>query len=132
MHRSGRPLSAGAAALDVLAIVVFVIVGRASHHHGETAEGIASTAWPFAVGMGAGWALVALRARRRSTSLGSVTNGVIVCVATVALGMLLRVGSGQGTAAAFVVVATGFLGAVMVGGRALLGARVRRPGRVRW
>lgn len=118
--------------LDVLAVVVFVVIGRASHHHGETAGGIASTAWPFAVGMGVGWALVALRARRRSTFPWSMTNGAIVCVATVALGMVLRVVSGQGTAAAFVAVATGFLGAVMVGGRAVLGARHRRLGRVRW
>lgn len=116
----------------MLAVVAFVVIGRASHHHGETAGGITSTAWPFAVGMGAGWAIVALRARRRSTSPWSMTDGAIVCIVTVALGMVLRELSGQGTAAAFVGVATGFFGVVMIGGRALLGARHRRLRRVKW
>lgn len=57
-------------------------------------------------------------------------DGVLVCVSTVALGMALRVVSGQGTAVAFVLVALGFLGAVMLGWR-LLGAYVQRRSRFR-
>lgn len=106
----------GAAAIDVGALVLFVVIGRASHDHGESPAGIASTLWPFACGLGAGWLLVRL-ARRPPASLGS---GVVICAATVAVGMVLRVVAGQGTAAAFVGVATGFLGAVMVGGRLLV------------
>lgn len=105
--------AAAAAAVDVLAVVLFVVIGRASHDRGESPAGVLSTLWPFAVGLAAGWLLVRL-ARRPAGSLGS---GAAVCVTTVAVGMVLRVVAGQGTAAAFVGVATGFLGAVMVGGR---------------
>lgn len=117
---------AGAAAIDVVAVVIFVVIGRASHDHGESPTGIASTLWPFACGLVVGWLLVRL-ARRPPASIWS---GVVVCVATVAVGMVLRVVAGQGTAAAFIVVATAFLGAAMVGGRlaARLAARRRLGG----
>ena len=119
----------GAAAVDVLALVLFVVIGRASHHHGETVEGVASTAWPFAVGLGAGWALVTAAARFRgggAVSPPSLPGGGAVCVVTVAIGMTLRVVAGQGTAPAFIAVATGFLGAVMVAGRIVVDALARR------
>lgn len=102
-------------------MTVFVLIGRASHHHGETVTGFLSTVWPFAVGMVAGW--LATRGRRPVT----VTTGAIVTVVTVAVGMVLRVASGAGTAVAFIVVALCFLGALMTGGRLLLG-RVRSVG----
>lgn len=107
-------------ALDAAAVTAFVLIGRASHHHGETVSGFFSTVWPFAVGMLAGWVVT----RRRPPA--TVATGAVVAVVTVALGMLLRVVSGAGTAVAFVVVALCFLGLVMVGGRPLL---ARRPGR---
>ncbi|MGH9121505.1 MAG: DUF3054 domain-containing protein [Acidimicrobiales bacterium] len=106
--------------LDLAAVVVFVIIGRASHHHGETLSGFASTAWPFLAGLGAAWLVFG---NKRPASLA---GGALICAVTVAIGMALRVVSGQGTAAAFVVVALCFLGAVMVGGRALLSAGRRR------
>jgi len=119
--------------LDVAAVVLFVVIGRASHHHGETVGGVASTTWPFAVGLGAGWVLVVAAARRRPgrTSLASLRGGVVICVTTVVVGMTLRVAAGQGTAAAFVAVATGFLGAVMLAGRAALGVAARHAARRR-
>jgi peptidoglycan/LPS O-acetylase OafA/YrhL len=104
---------AGAATIDAVAVAIFVVIGRASHDHGESPAGIVSTLWPFACGVAVGWLLVRL-ARRPPASIWS---GVVVCVATVAVGMVLRVVAGQGTAAAFIVVATAFLGAAMVGGR---------------
>lgn len=106
--------AAAAAALDLAAVALFVVIGRASHHHGESPGGIASTAWPFLSGLVAGWLVVARR------SPATVRAGAVVCTATVALGMVLRVVAGQGTAAAFIGVATGFLGAFMLGGRLLL------------
>jgi Protein of unknown function (DUF3054) len=123
----------GALTVDVLALVLFVVIGRASHHHGETAGGIVSTAWPFAVGLGAGWSVVAAagRTRGRPVPPGSLAAGGAVCVATVAIGMSLRVVAGQGTAAAFVAVAVGFLGACMLAGRFLLAAASRRFARSR-
>ena len=118
----------GAAAVDVTAVALFVVIGRASHRHAETVAGIASTAWPFAVGLGTGWAFLAALGRRRGARLdpSSLSSGAAVCASTVACGMTLRVVAGQGTAPTFTGVATGFLGALMVGGRAALGAATRR------
>lgn len=82
---------------------------------------MASTAWPFLVGLAVGWC--ALGARRQPGT--SLVDGLVVVVATVAVGMVLRVLAGQGTAVAFIIVALCFLGACMLGWRALI--RWRRP-----
>lgn len=118
----------GAAAVDMIAVALFVVIGRASHRHAETAAGIASTAWPFAVGLGTGWAILAALGRRRGErpDPATLSSGAAVCAATVACGMTLRVVAGQGTAPTFIGVATGFLGALMLGGRAALGAATQR------
>lgn len=103
-----------AMAVDLAALVLFVAIGRASHHHGESAGGLLSTLWPFALGLGVGW----LGVRRRPRQ--SLQAGVVVCLCTVSVGMALRVLAGQGTAVAFIVVTLVFLGAVMIGGRLAL------------
>ncbi len=101
------------ALVDVAAVVLFVAIGRSSHHHQETIRGFLSTAWPFAVGLVVGWVLSARGGLWRSRA------GIIVCSATVAVGMVLRVVAGQGTAWSFILVALAFLGAVMLLGRTL-------------
>ena len=113
-----------AVALDVCCVLIFVIIGRASHTKGETLGGITSTAWPFLTGLAVGWVLS--RAWRRPIALRPA--GVIVWLVTVALGMMLRVVSGQGTAVAFIVVALAFLGLCLLGWRLVwkLVARARR------
>jgi ribose/xylose/arabinose/galactoside ABC-type transport system permease subunit len=100
---------------DALVVVVFVVIGRSSHHHAMTWSGFASTTWPFAVGLLIGWVWVLVRGRAGST----LTSGVVVWLCTVVVGMLLRVEFGQGTAVAFIAVALGFLGALMLGARLL-------------
>jgi hypothetical protein len=97
--------------IDILVVLLFVGIGRSSHHHGESLSGMASTTWPFGVGLAIGWIIVLVR-RQNGVSLGA---GVEVWLATVALGMSLRVIAGQGIAFAFVVVALVFLGALMLG-----------------
>lgn len=109
-----------AAAVDILTLVLFVVIGRGSHHHGETVAGFLSTVWPFAVALGAAWVAAA---RRPPVA---ITTGALVALVTVAVGMVLRVMAGQGTAAAFVGVALGFNGLLMVGGRLAVRALVRR------
>jgi hypothetical protein len=104
-----------AVALDLVAVLVFVGIGRSVHAHGLSIGGIASTAWPFLSGLAVGW--VALTLGHRDPA--SLRSGALVCAATVAVGMALRVVAGQGTAAAFVVVALCFLGAFMCGWRML-------------
>lgn len=101
--------------VDVCCVLIFVVIGRASHTHGETVAGIASTSWPFLCGLGAGWA--ASRAWRRPLAIRP--SGIAVWLCTVALGMILRVVSGQGTAVAFIVVALAFLGLFLLGWRLL-------------
>jgi Protein of unknown function (DUF3054) len=100
---------------DVAVVLAFVVIGRASHHHGETLAGITSTAWPFALGLGAGWLVVAVR----GGSGRSVADGGVIVATTVAVGMVLRVLAGQGTAVAFVVVALAFNGLWMLGARSI-------------
>jgi hypothetical protein len=102
-----------AAVLDICCVLAFVIIGRASHAKGESLGGIASTSWPFLCGLGAGWA--ASRAWRRP--LAVCPAGIAAWLCTVALGMILRVVSGQGTAVAFIIVALAFLGLFLLGWR---------------
>jgi hypothetical protein len=119
--------------IDTCCVLAFVVIGRASHAQGETLGGIASTAWPFLAGLaigwlGAGWAGSSrladkrLPGRRRLPGKQRLPGrqGVIVWLATVAVGMILRVVAGQGTAVAFVAVALAFLGLFLLGWRLLV------------
>ena len=104
-----------AAVADAACVLVFVVIGRASHGHGVTVAGVASTAWPFLAGLAAGW--LAARAWPRPARLWP--SGIAAWLGTVAVGMVLRVLAGQGTAPAFVVVALVFLGLFLLGWRLL-------------
>jgi hypothetical protein len=108
--------------IDACCVLVFVVIGRASHTRGEALAGIASTAWPFLCGLAAGW--IAGRAWRRPLTISPA--GVVIWLCTVTLGMALRVVSGQGTAAAFIVVALAFLGLFLLGWRLLARLATRR------
>ncbi|MGC2485918.1 MAG: DUF3054 domain-containing protein [Acidimicrobiales bacterium] len=108
---------------DVAVVLIFVVIGRHTHHHGETVGGVVSTTWPFAVGLVGGWAGVLLAHRRPS----SLASGVVIWLSTVAIGMVLRVIAGQGTAVAFIGVALGFLGLFVFGARVV--ATIRRSRR---
>src|SRR3954451_379209 len=99
--------------LDLACVLVFVLIGRASHSEGETLAGLARTAWPFLAGLGAGWAAV-LGLRWSGATLRA---GAVIWPVTVALGMVLRVVAGQGTAFTFVIVALVFLGIFLLGWR---------------
>jgi hypothetical protein len=114
-----------ALAFDVALVVVFVLIGRRSHEESGALLGLARTAWPFLAGLAAGW-LVA-RAWRRPLQLWP--GGVVVWLVTVALGMVLRVVSGQGTAFSFVVVTLVVLAVFLLGWRALLRVLSRRAAR---
>jgi hypothetical protein len=108
-----------AVAIDVCCVLVFVIIGRASHTKGESLAGIASTAWPFLAGLAGGWLATAGLAGRAWRPFGLWPAGVGAWLGAVALGMLFRVVSGQGTAAAFIGVALAFLGLFLLGWRLL-------------
>lgn len=117
-----------AAVIDAVLIVVFVAIGRRSHDEDGALVGFLITAWPFLTGAAIGW--LAARAWRRPLAVWP--TGVVVWVAAVVLGMLLRLVSGQGVQPSFVIVTAIVLAAFLVGWRALalLAARLRsRPRR---
>lgn len=103
-----------AAALDVLVVALFALVGRRSHDEALTLAGWWHTAWPFLTGLALGWLAVALMVRRAPTT---VLLGLPVWVATVGGGMALRDMTDQGTALPFVVVATLVVGVGLLGWR---------------
>jgi DUF3054 family protein len=103
------------AVLDVCCMAAFVVIGRAGHDEAGSVAGFAATAWPFLAGAVVGWA--AARAWRRPAAL--VPAGLVVWPVTVAVGMVLRALSGRSVAVAFVVVTLVFLGATMLGWRAV-------------
>ncbi|HYN29173.1 MAG TPA: DUF3054 domain-containing protein [Dermatophilaceae bacterium] len=103
-----------AALLDAVLVVVFAAVGRRSHAEGLDLAGTARTAAPFLAGAVAGWAVALLTLGSGPRSL---VFGLVVVVATVVIGMLLRVVLGDGTAPSFVVVATTFLTVALLGWR---------------
>ena len=109
--------------LDVVLVLVFAAVGRASHDESSPVLGVLLTAWPFLVGTGLGWAVV--RVVRREWPL-DVGPGVTVWFATVLVGMLLRHAVGSGTAVSFVVVASVVLAFLLLGWRAVGAYAVRR------
>jgi hypothetical protein len=105
-------------AADLLAVVVFAVIGRHSHSESDGLVGVLTTVWPFTVGLVAGWA-VAMGWRRRVP--WSVSDAIPVWVGTVGVGMVVRHLSGRGTPVSFVIVATVFLGLFLLGWRAAYG-----------
>lgn len=111
----------GAFAADVVCVVLFCAIGRRTHAEGLTVIGTAETAWPFLTGTSLGWLLS--RGWHRPAALAP--TGMVVWICTVAVGMLLRRLTSQGTAVSFIVVATLTTAVLLLGWRALVAARPR-------
>ena len=123
----GIPVASRRAALafgiDVVAVVLFVVIGRRNHHEtGNAVAGAVRIVAPFLIALIVGW--VVARADRNPMSLRS---GTVIWACTVVLGLALRrIVFQRGIALAFIIVATTTLGVFLIGWRAL--ARVvRRP-----
>jgi hypothetical protein len=101
-------------ALDVAAVLLFVVAGRDSHSEdGGTAE-VLTIAAPFLIGLAVAW-IASPHLRNRPTALRAGADG---WVSTVAIGMLLRrFAWHRGTALPFVIVASLMLGALLLGWR---------------
>jgi Protein of unknown function (DUF3054) len=113
------PLAAG---LDTFCVVLFVAIGRREHEQDSAISGLINTAAPFLVALAIAW--LVLRAWHRPTDL---RIGVGIWAIVVAGGMLLRhFVFDDGTATAFIIVATLFLGFFLVGWRAAFGVIARR------
>lgn len=103
-------------------VVVFVAIGRRNHDEDGALASVVGTALPFLIGLAVAWCVA--RAWRRPTA---VTTGLVVWPVTVLVGMIVRnLVFDRGTAAPFVIVATCFLGACLVGWRAGLRLLDRR------
>jgi hypothetical protein len=113
-----------AAGIDIIAIVVFVAIGRRSHDEGSALGGIAAVAGPFLIGLAAGWLVARAWVRPMAPS-----TGFVVWPVTVLVGMVLRhFVFDRGTAMAFIIVATIVTGVFLVGWR-MVAARTTHSGR---
>lgn len=105
---------------DVVVLVVFVLVGRRSHHEDAGLTGFLRVWWPFAVALGAAWMVTGLWRAPLAWA-----RAVAAWLVTVALGMALRiVVQDRELKVAFTIVTLLFVGAGMLGWRAV--ARWRR------
>lgn len=103
---------------DVFTVVIFVAVGRRNHDEDVNANGVLQVAAPFLIALALVWTLLMIRERGRTPV--DPGWGASVWVGTVTLGMILRkVAFDDGTATAFVIVATVFLGVGLNGWRAI-------------
>ncbi|MSY29082.1 MAG: DUF3054 family protein [Actinobacteria bacterium] len=110
-----------AACVDIIAVVLFVAIGRRNHDESTAIDGIATVAAPFLIALAIAW--ITSRAWRTP---GSWRTSVIVWLITVFGGLELRhFVFDRGTATPFVIVATLVLGALIVGGRYVLNLRLR-------
>jgi hypothetical protein len=116
MHARPALARTGGLVLDIAAVVAFVAIGRNTHHDGDALAGLWQTSWPFLAGLAIG--LVAVRAWRAPLAL--VPTGLGAWLGAAGAGMVIRVLAGQGTAAAFVVVALAFLALFLLGWRVVV------------
>lgn len=109
----------GPLVLDVVLVVVFAVLGARTHHDGAlSVDAVADVAWPFLVGLGLVHALHRVPL--------SVRFGLFAWASTVIVGMVLRQLTGDGTAFAFIVVATLFNLVTLVGWRLVSAAVSKR------
>jgi hypothetical protein len=113
---------------DLLVLVVFVLVGRRSHDEGSGVEGFLRVLWPFAVGL-----VIATVASGTWRAPLEWRRAIVTWLLTVALGMALRIAvQGRDFKPTFVIVTTVFVGAGMLGWRAVVRrVRVRLSTRAR-
>ncbi len=113
-------VAVSAAAVDVLAVLVFALLGRRSHAEGLDVAGVAGTAAPFLVGLAAGW--VAGRVWRSPTALPS---GLWAVGGAVVGGLALRAAITGRLPVTFVLVTTVTLLVLLLGWRLLVHATRR-------
>jgi hypothetical protein len=115
MRAGAGPITAAAVA-DACCVLVFVAIGRHAHAQSDSIAGVWHTAWPFLAGLAIG--LAAVRAWRRPLAISPAGLGAWLGAAWA--GMAIRVLAGQGTAVAFIAVATAFLALFLLGWRVVL------------
>lgn len=100
---------------DVAVVVSFVAIGRRNHDEDFSFASFVGTLAPFLVALACAWII-----GRIWSDPVSKRSGAIAWVVTIVLGMVLRrFVFDDGTATAFVIVATVYIGALANGWRAL-------------
>jgi hypothetical protein len=104
---------------DVVAVLVFVLVGRTAHREGGAVSGFVVAAWPFLAGTALGWLAVAAlrRAGRRLPGRSTATGLVVLVGAAVGGWTLRRLLTRADTPVSFLLVATVFLALFLLGRR---------------
>lgn len=118
--RTSAPTVAPIAAVlaDLAVLVVFVLVGRRTHHEDAGVVGFFRVLWPFAAGLASGWLVT--RLDRAPLAWRRVVPAWLL---TIAVGMALRIAvQDRELKLSFVVVALVFTGAGMLGWRAIVRA----------
>src|SRR5262249_12621671 len=105
-----------AAVLDVVAVVLFVAIGRRSHDEGSAVTGTLTIVAPFLIALALAWGV-----SRAWRSPRTISTGVVVWLVTVVVGLALRRSVfDRGIAPSFCIVTTIVLGVFLLGWRALL------------
>jgi len=108
-------------------VLVFAIAGKSSHEANSSDWVVLAIVWPFVLSVLVAHAGLLVR---RGQTRRVWPEGVLVLCVTYALGMALRVLSGRGIAAGFLVVAAVFLAFSMLGWRIVVRiARSRQTSR---
>ena len=106
-------------AFDALCILLMVVIGTRNHKTDTGISGILFVAAPFWIAMSLAHLAPLLQRKNRKEQ-----NAYMVWGYTVIMGMVLRnLVFDRGTAIAFIIVATVFLGATMFGWRAVVARR---------
>ena len=106
-------------AFDALCVLLMVVIGTRNHKTDTGITGILFVAAPFWIAMSLAHLAPLLQRKNRQEQ-----NAYMVWGYTVVMGMVLRnMVFNRGTAAAFIIVATVFLGITMFSWRALLARR---------
>ncbi len=114
-----------AAVIDVVAVIAFVIIGRKNHDEGSALSGIVKVAAPFLIALALGWL-----ATRAWKSPMAVATGIVIWLVTIIAGLALRkVAFDGGAALPFVIVASLFNLATLVGWRCIAEWRADRAAR---
>ena len=104
---------------DALCVLLMVVIGTRNHETDTGITGILFVAAPFWIAMSLAHLAPLLQRKNRKEQ-----NAYVVWGYTVVMGMVLRnMVFDRGTATAFIIVATVFLGITMFGWRALLARR---------
>lgn len=113
------PIAVG---LDTFVVVLFVSIGRRNHQGSSALGDVLETGAPFLIGLAVAWLVT--RAWRRPVR---VLTGLAIWPMTLLVGMIARRALfDRGTATSFVIVATIFLGAFLVGWRVAFRSLERR------